>query len=96
MPRQLHNNFTDEQVKALLKSYLAKKSRLIIFCKSLKSKEVDFLDYWLNTAYKARFLGPTFVPTLKFDFYQKTCSFTGLAQGFISIFALFGILLFIC
>ncbi|MBA7565939.1 hypothetical protein ES708_07626 [subsurface metagenome] len=43
-----------------------------------------------NTAYNARFLGLTYVPTLKFDFYQKTCLFAGLSQNFISIFALFG------
>jgi len=45
MSNQLHKNFTDDQVKSLLKSYPDKKTRLVIFCKCLKSKEEDFLNY---------------------------------------------------
>jgi len=39
----------DEQVKSLLKSYLDKKTILIISCKSLKSEEGDSLNYFPNT-----------------------------------------------
>ena len=45
MSKQLHKNFTDYQVKSLLKSYLNKKLRLITSCKCLESKEVDSLNY---------------------------------------------------
>ncbi len=45
MSKQLHKIFTDNQVKSLLKSYLDKKSRLVISYKCLELKEVDSLNY---------------------------------------------------
>jgi hypothetical protein len=45
MSKQLHKNFTDGQVKSLLKSYLDKKSKLVISHKCLEFKEVDSLNY---------------------------------------------------
>ena len=43
MSKQLHKNFTDIQIKLLLKSYLDKKSRLIMSVKCLKSRAGDSL-----------------------------------------------------
>jgi len=43
MSKQLHKNFTDSQIKILLKSYLDKKSRLIMSGKCLKSRAGDSL-----------------------------------------------------
>ena len=49
MSKQLHKSFNDAQVKSLLKSYLDKKSRLIISSKCLVSREVDSLNRFPDT-----------------------------------------------
>ena len=46
MSKQLHKNFTDDQVKSLFEKYSKKKSNLITSYKFLESKEVNFLNYW--------------------------------------------------
>jgi len=46
MSKQLHKNFTDSQVKSLLKSYLDKKNKISYILQMLiASKEGDSLNY---------------------------------------------------
>ena len=50
MSKQLHKNFTDEQVKSLLKDYLNKKIKINYILQMLKIKRRRFFGFWLYAA----------------------------------------------
>ena len=50
MSKQLHKNFTDEQVKSLLKSYLDKKIKINYILQMLRIKRSRFFELQQSTA----------------------------------------------